>query len=63
MLIALLGFTFFCLIYYTLWSMWCRFAPDMLAPDAPAWAKRPNFFLFFAVTLVFVLMYRGASRE
>ena len=63
MLQALLGFTFFVLIYYALWAMWCRFTPDMLASSAPAWIKRPNFFLFFLVTLVFVLMYQGASRK
>jgi len=63
MLIALLGFTSFCLIYCALWAMWCRYAPDMLSPGAPGWIRQPNFFLFFVVTLVFVLLYQGASRK
>lgn len=63
MLPALLGFTIFCLIYYGLWSVWCSVAPDLLEPGAPAWLKRPNFFLFFVVTLVLVLLFRSASRE
>jgi len=32
--------------YYFLWSLWCLYAPNIVAPDAPNWVKRPNFFLF-----------------
>lgn len=63
MLLALLAFVMFCLVYYGLWSLWCRYAPAMLAPDAPRWLRQPNFFLFFFVTLLFVLLYRNASRR
>ena len=63
MLFALIGFVIFCLVYYGLWSMWCRYAPNILSPTVPDWIKRPNFVLFFFVTLIFVLIYRGASRR
>ena len=63
MLVALISFVIFFLIYYGLWSLWCRYAPSMVSPDAPSWIKQPNFFLFFFVTLIFVLIYRGASRR
>lgn len=63
MLGALISFFLFCLVYYGLWSLWCRHAPAIISPSAPGWIRRPNFFLFFFVTLVFVLIYRGASRR
>lgn len=63
MLAALISFIFFGLIYYGLWSLWCRHAPSMISASAPDWTKRPNFFLFFFVTVIFVLLYRGASRR
>ncbi len=63
MLTALISFVIFCFIYYGLWSLWCRYAPSMVSQDAPNWIKQPNFFLFFFVTLIFILIYRGASRR
>lgn len=63
MLFALIGFTVFSLCYYGLWSLWCRYAPNFLSPSAPGWIRRPNFFLFFFVTLIFVLVYQSASKK
>ena len=63
MLVALISFVIFFALYYGLWSLWCRYAPSMVSPDAPGWIKQPNFFLFFFVTLIFVLLYRGASKR
>jgi len=63
MLIALISFVIFGFIYYGLWLLWCRYAPSMVSSDAPTWIKQPNFLLFFFVTLIFVLLYRGVSRR
>lgn len=63
MLIALISFVIFDFLYYGLWSLWCRHAPSIVSPGTPDWIKQPNFFLFFGVTLIFVLLYRSASRR
>ena len=63
MLLALISLVLFSALYYFLWSMWCRHAPTLLAPSAPNWVKRPNFFLFFFVTLIVLLLYRGMARR
>lgn len=62
MLLSLVAFVLFCALYYGLWAGWCRYAPDVLSPNAQAWIRRPNFFLFFFVTLIFLLIYRSSSR-
>lgn len=51
------------LIYYFLWSLWCRYAPNLLAPDAPRWVKRPSFFLFIFVMLFVLFLYRNIVRR
>lgn len=62
MLTGLLGFALFCLLYYALWACWCKFAPSVLPPTSPRWVIKPNFWLFFFVTLFFLMIYRKASR-
>ena len=63
MLVTLVSFIIFSALYFGSWSLWCRYAPSMLPPDAPGWIKQPKFFLFFFVTLIFLLIYRSASRR
>lgn len=59
---TLIGAVVFCALYYALWVLWCRHAPQWLPDDAPQWVKRPSLWLFVLVTFVFLLMYRKASR-
>ncbi|MFT7325417.1 MAG: putative membrane protein [Rhodoferax sp.] len=63
MLLTLISLVLFGTVYYFLWSLWCRYAPTLIAPNAPNWVKRPNFFLFFFVTLIVLLLYRGLARR
>lgn len=63
MLFVLISLVLFGLVYYFLWTLWCRHAASLVAPDAPNWVKRPNFFLFFFVTLIVLLIYRNAARQ
>jgi hypothetical protein len=63
MLVALLSLVLFGLVYYFLWSLWCRFSLTIVAPAAPQWVKRPNFFLFFFVTLLVLFIYRNMTRR
>lgn len=63
MLFPLISLLLFGTLYYFLWSLWCRHAPTLVAPNAPGWVKRPNFFLFFFVTLIVLLLYRSMARD
>ena len=63
MLFTLISFLLFCVVYYFLWFQWCRYASTLVAPNAPNWVKRPNFLLFFFVTLVVLLLYRSVARR
>lgn len=63
MLFTLISLVLFGTVYYFLWSLWCRYAPTLIAPSAPNWVKRPNFFLFFFVTLIVLLLYRSMARR
>lgn len=63
MLFALISLVLFGTVYYFLWSLWCRYAPTLVVPNAPNWVKRPNFFLFFFVTLIVLLFYRSMARR
>jgi hypothetical protein len=63
MLFALFSLVAFGLVYYFLWTLWCHNAPTLLAPDAPQWAKRPNFFVFVLVTLIILSIYRNLTRR
>lgn len=63
MLFTLISLVLFGSVYYFLWSLWCRYAPTLIAPNAPNWVKRPNFFLFFFVTFIVLLLYRGMARR
>lgn len=63
MVTTLISLVIFGAIYYLLWSLWCRCVPDMLAPDAPDWVKRPNFVWFFFVTMIVLLIYRNLGRK
>jgi hypothetical protein len=63
MLFPLISLVLFCVLYYFLWSLWCRYAPTLVAPETPNWIKRPNFFLFFFVTLIVLLLYRNMARR
>lgn len=62
MLLGLLGLVLFCIAYYFLWAGWRRYAPDVLPVSVPNWIRRPNFFLFLFVTLIFIFLYRKGSR-
>nr|WP_315246025.1 hypothetical protein [uncultured Albidiferax sp.] len=61
MLLPLISLMLFGTLYYLLWSLWCRYAPTLVTPNAPNWVKRPNFFLFFFVTLIVLLLYRSMA--
>ena len=63
MLLALISLMLFCALYYFIWSLWCRYAPTLVAPETANWIKRPNFFLFFFVTLIVLLLYRNMARR
>ena len=63
MLFSLLSLVLFGLILYFLWLLWCRFAPNLVAQNAPDCVKRPNIFLFFFVTLIVLLIYRRTDRR
>lgn len=63
MLFTLISLVLFGFAYYFLWSLWCRYAPTLVVPNAPNWVKRPNFFLFFFVTLIVLLLYRSMARR
>lgn len=63
MLFALISLVLYGIVYYFLWTLWCRHAAALVAPGAPDWVKRPNFFLFFVVTLIVLLVYRNAARR
>ncbi len=63
MLFALISLVLFGTVYYFLWALWCRHATALVAPNAPDWVKRPNFFLFFFVTLIVLLIYRNVARQ
>lgn len=63
MFVALISFAIFCLVYYAFWKLWCKFAPSLISVDSPDWIKKPPFLLFFAVTIIFVLIYKNASKN
>ncbi len=63
MLFALVSLVLFGVAYYFLWSAWCRYAPNLVSPTTPGWITRPNFFLFFFVTLIVLLFYKSLARQ
>ena len=63
MLMALIGFCLFALVYVALWSCWCRYAGAFMAPSTPSWIRQPNFWLFFFVSVLFVVVYKNAAKR
>lgn len=63
MFVALISFAIFSLAYYALWKLWCKFSPSLISDGAPEFIKKPPFLLFFAVTIIFVLIYKNASKN
>lgn len=61
MLIALISLAILVLVCYFLWKLWCQSAPKLLAPNAPNWVRRPNFFVFVLATLIILNIYRNLT--